>query len=484
MFGLMNITTKSSPKFNKLKTATTKTPLKFGKLKIASLIVGLMLYIIYDYLPLKRLELHDFSKEAQVVMLDKAIGGDTEFSWVARDQNQWICEVKGGLQYPFCSMTIILGDSPETPYYDLSAFSEIQVEIDYKGPSKYIRFFVRNHFDVANNENGNNHVYNVEASVKNDISYQEIQEAKFNALMLPTQSLGSMLTIPMSEFRVPDWWIEQYAITPHDNKPDLSRALGVGVDISNPFTVGKHEFQINKIVAVGSYISKETMYLFILVFFGLIFILELTLQFFKLRSNVQQSTLEINQLGQENLKFKKLAHHDHLSNALNRQGLEQVIETLRAKNQLANYAILLIDIDDFKSINDKYGHSAGDVIISQISSLLKDALRSDDYVCRWGGEEFIVLFSCSDLKSVRDLGEKLRTQVAAHNFNLQQTHQVTISAGAVQLMQYSSFESALKRADELLYEAKNMGKNKVVCCTECNDKVVRTETPLTGQIAD
>jgi len=452
-----------------------KTPssLTFGGLKIAALVAGLALYVLYDYLPVKNLDLTTFAANSQVVMLDKQVGGDTEFRWIDREQNRWVCEVRGGIQYPFCSMTLIIGESREIPYYDLSGYTDIKMDVEYTGPSNYLRVFIRNEYDVGSNDGIEIHIQDDGTPVKNGLSFESIQKAKFNSVKVPIEKLTTKVSIPLTEFRVPDWWIEGYAISPQDNKPDLSKAFGIGIDISNPFKLGMHEFQIKRITAVGAYISKETMYLLIVMLFGLIFVVELVLQLIKLKSSVKQSSMELNQLGQENRRFKRLAHVDPLSHALNRNGLEQVIDDLVAENRLDKYAILLIDIDNFKVINDQFGHIAGDSIITQISTLLKRALRADDVVCRWGGEEFVVLFSCLESKNASDLAEKLCLEVASHNFNLEHQHQVTVSGGVVLLSSHPDFHHAFKRADELLYQAKSSGKNKVL--SDTNEPTVLNE---------
>jgi len=362
-----------------------KTPssLTFGGLKIAALVAGLALYVLYDYLPVKNLDLTTFAANSQVVMLDKQVGGDTEFRWIDREQNRWVCEVRGGIQYPFCSMTLIIGESREIPYYDLSGYTDIKMDVEYTGPSNYLRVFIRNEYDVGSNDGIEIHIQDDGTPVKNGLSFESIQKAKFNSVKVPIEKLTTKVSIPLTEFRVPDW------------------------------------------------------------------------------------------LGQENRRFKRLAHVDPLSHALNRNGLEQVIDDLVAENRLDKYAILLIDIDNFKVINDQFGHIAGDSIITQISTLLKRALRADDVVCRWGGEEFVVLFSCLESKNASDLAEKLCLEVASHNFNLEHQHQVTVSGGVVLLSSHPDFHHAFKRADELLYQAKSSGKNKVL--SDTNEPTVLNE---------
>ncbi len=122
---------------------------------------------------------------------------------------------------------------------------------------------------------------------------------------------------------------------------------------------------------------------------------------------------------------------------------------------------MLLDLDHFKQLNDSRGHLAGDEVLRRFSADLRDALRQSDIVCRWGGEEFIVLFKDTDLPVARQLAEKIR-QLAEHArypFDGQDIS-LSVSLGLTRLRPDDSLDSLIARADRALYRAKQSGRNR------------------------
>jgi len=134
-------------------------------------------------------------------------------------------------------------------------------------------------------------------------------------------------------------------------------------------------------------------------------------------------------------------------------------ELLKAK---VNFTLVVVDIDDFKAINDTYGHTVGDVVLKEFSSLLKKSIRQNDLIARWGGEEFLLALKMDDLDKAMDRIEVLRKTIAEHVFKT--VGQVTASFGVAWRNQCECDDagSLLQRADKALYKAKSAGKNKVV----------------------
>jgi diguanylate cyclase (GGDEF)-like protein len=125
--------------------------------------------------------------------------------------------------------------------------------------------------------------------------------------------------------------------------------------------------------------------------------------------------------------------------------------------------LLFGDIDRFKGFNDTYGHDVGDRVLRMVASTLRDNVRGDDVVGRWGGEEFVVLVQgTSSQADVVALGEKLRALVEASRLDLpKESVTVTISLGATLLQPGDSPESLVRRADLLMYRSKEAGRNRV-----------------------
>lgn len=128
-------------------------------------------------------------------------------------------------------------------------------------------------------------------------------------------------------------------------------------------------------------------------------------------------------------------------------------------------AVLLADIDHFKGINDTFGHPAGDEVLRGIADLAREVLRRSDVICRWGGEEFLILLRGTDLREATRIAERLREKVAETIFPpLPSNRAVTVSVGGCSLPPFLAPEQLISQADTLLYRAKREGRNRVILC--------------------
>ncbi|OYU99616.1 MAG: GGDEF domain-containing protein, partial [Burkholderiales bacterium PBB5] len=161
---------------------------------------------------------------------------------------------------------------------------------------------------------------------------------------------------------------------------------------------------------------------------------------------------------------------DMLTQVANRRGLAKVFETERGRVEregveAAPLAVGLLDIDNFKKLNDSLGHAAGDVALKSLAARVKDWLRPVDHVARFGGEEFVVLLPGTPVAEAQQVLTRLQRQLSASLFMHDgQEVFVTFSAGVTAWRLGEPLELALERADEGLYEAKRTGKNKT-CIT-------------------
>lgn len=166
------------------------------------------------------------------------------------------------------------------------------------------------------------------------------------------------------------------------------------------------------------------------------------------------------QLEQMHQELMRLSITDKLTGLYNRVKVDQEIERLTA-NMKDTLAIILIDVDHFKTVNDKYGHLKGDEVLMQISNILMENTREDNIVGRWGGEEFIVICQNLNNESVQIVAEKLRNEISTYKF--EEVGQVTASFGvAIYDNEKDNRISLLKKADNALYKAKEHGRNRVV----------------------
>jgi diguanylate cyclase (GGDEF)-like protein len=160
--------------------------------------------------------------------------------------------------------------------------------------------------------------------------------------------------------------------------------------------------------------------------------------------------------------LERLAVTDPLTGLANRRGGERSVasEISRARRQRTALSCIFIDIDNFKRINDTFGHQAGDRLLREISELLRHTLRAYDILVRWGGEEFLLILPGVALDQARRLAERIRA--AVERLDTQGLGPVTISAGTAALDANYDFETMLMAADRRLYEAKSNGRNTVV----------------------
>lgn len=161
-------------------------------------------------------------------------------------------------------------------------------------------------------------------------------------------------------------------------------------------------------------------------------------------------------------ELEQAASRDPLTGLWNRRQFLLLLDNARAQKRRydVDYSLMLIDADHFKSINDRYGHDAGDEVLVLLARALEARVRETDTVCRWGGEEFIVLLPQTDCASAQLLAESLRGSV--ERIRVPHLPPVTVSIGVARHRASESSESLIKRADEALYQAKAAGRNRVV----------------------
>jgi diguanylate cyclase (GGDEF)-like protein len=167
---------------------------------------------------------------------------------------------------------------------------------------------------------------------------------------------------------------------------------------------------------------------------------------------------------------QQAAEHDGLTGLLNRRALEQRLRALtdEARAGGAGLAIMFLDIDHFKAINDTYGHAGGDLCLQAVAGRINAELRSGDYLGRWGGEEFVALLPGSNIDDARQVSERVRSSIAGNPFAFEQHNMpVTISIGIAVLDPLRDNAATLTaRADAALYRAKQGGRNRVEATAE------------------
>ncbi|KRW81639.1 hypothetical protein AQ621_03115 [Marinobacter sp. P4B1] len=163
----------------------------------------------------------------------------------------------------------------------------------------------------------------------------------------------------------------------------------------------------------------------------------------------------------EELKLREQASHDGLTGLLNRRAgeIELDLSLLKAQENSSPFCILMADIDDFKAVNDTFGHNRGDDVIECVAGVLEKEIRKTDKAVRWGGEEFIVLLPFCGLEKATVIAESIRIALASQVFD--EIGQVTLSIGVTESRNEDTPTSILDRVDQLLYDSKRGGKNRV-----------------------
>lgn len=185
---------------------------------------------------------------------------------------------------------------------------------------------------------------------------------------------------------------------------------------------------------------------------------------------------QVRDLKAKNEQLEKLSTHDPLTGILNRRGAHEEIGLITAdlegqeaegggrqgdqkERRRRKFSVLLADIDDFKPINDVYGHDIGDLVIKSVAEFLKKETRPSDVVARWGGEEFLIAFQNADAQHVvnKFFKKKMSLIVKTEKGDIE----VTLSGGSADYRPGEILDKTVDRADKALYESKEMGKNMI-----------------------
>ncbi|MBC3875740.1 sensor domain-containing diguanylate cyclase [Undibacterium flavidum] len=167
-------------------------------------------------------------------------------------------------------------------------------------------------------------------------------------------------------------------------------------------------------------------------------------------------------------RIEKSAATDSLTKLLNRQAFDFVFQQaiLDSERSRQPLCVALMDIDHFKKVNDKYGHLIGDHVLKEIAAIARRSLRESDVICRWGGEEFLLLLKNCSLEKATSISENLRSTIAANDFSrttdlAKGRLSLTVSMGVAECKVHETEDSVFERADVALYQAKESGRNSV-----------------------
>ena len=204
----------------------------------------------------------------------------------------------------------------------------------------------------------------------------------------------------------------------------------------------------------------------ILIYIGILFIVIIAFWVYReiVLKKFNKSLANLLKLVEEkNALLEKLSITDKLTGLHNRVKLDEMLESnfdmfLRYENV---FSVIILDIDDFKKVNDKFGHLIGDEVLKDFATILRTNIRATDILGRWGGEEFMIISPKTDTVGASKLAHLLKEKLSHHTF--EEVGRVTASFGVSQIDATKTIKDVLSDADSALYNAKSLGKNQVVC---------------------
>ena len=437
----------------------------FNSILLLAILATLLAVFAQQYFPKKRLLAWPNSNHISYFYSSNQADGTPAAYWLDQEQNLWRCVYPEDdkSEYFACSFNFLFGTVEQASAEDLSGYTHINVKLNYTGSASKLRMYMRNFNPAYSNPDDAN-------------------STKFHAVTLHTRDLNQEVQLNMDEFFVADWWLGQFDIPRSLSRPEFTQTVSVGIDFLEGQQPGNHDVKIEKIEFVGEWISAESWYLIILATWMLGIFLYAINKLIQLNRQTKHDVQIINELSSNNQqlqletdRFRRLSTVDPLTQAYNRFGIDQIIATLMnfniGKNEDKNspdFALIIVDIDHFKRINDRRGHDAGDRVLKNISAIISKGIRKQDFLGRWGGEEFIVIMPSTRKEFAIALAEKIRLMIYDTVFEPDNPLAVTASFGVSDKLDDEDFATTFKRADKALYEAKAHGRN---CCVIAEDQL-------------
>lgn len=410
------------------------------RLLITSTLLALVAVMAYFVLPERRERILPGQAEKYHLFFDGSQGGRTLAQWEDEKQFRFKClAMADGPEAPYCGLSINIGKRSRDSNY--SKYQRMELKINYQGNNTQRLRLKMHNFNPVNLAGDNR-----ETLKGLDVSFTQEE---------------TVTPIVLKDFA----WIAS------EDSPYIDNTLDVVIDLAPPIAAGEHSIQLEYADLYGQLLPAGTWYLSIVILWlgsNLLFITRhLMLQERRIHNDSRRlSTLAhfSDDLQQESQRYKVLSNTDPLTGALNRNGFAHEINQ-RTPNEvlLRNTAVMVVDLDNFKRINDNHGHDVGDAILRETAQAIHKNIRASDLFVRWGGEEFILFCENTNAQNALLVAEKVRTAVEAMRLSEgDKIFSVTVSIGVGVVESEERFESLFRRADQALYRAKHLGRNCVV----------------------
>ncbi|MCR6652747.1 MAG: GGDEF domain-containing protein [Cellvibrionaceae bacterium] len=372
-------------------------------------------------------------------------GPATALNWTDKTRRGFSCMLLQSSGIRYCGMNVQLGDGVRQGI-DFADYSKLRLEVEYKGPAEKFRVYVRNGIP--------------------DINFAD---SKYQQVDVPVRRGAYIYEIPFDTFEVADWWIESAQVQniPEFRIPSRDNLVHIGFDVSTPIAVGQHYFNITEFSVVAPWLGKTNRIWWAIGSLLYFIVTGLLYNFFRLRIQLKEHHDEmfgllkkLQEAGTESAHFKRLSMYDPLTGLLNRRAALDLVDQFAQHNSLTGTALVVMDIDHFKQVNDSHGHEIGDEVLKRVSAVVQHAVREGDAAVRWGGEEIVVICPKTNADGAVRVAEKLRAEIKHLAFSVPGLT-ITASFGVANIRHGESFSQALGRADEALYEAKKNGRDQV-----------------------
>ncbi|MCE4554440.1 GGDEF domain-containing protein [Roseateles cellulosilyticus] len=361
------------------------------------------------------------------------------------------CRLREGFGYPYCGI-VVRFDPQRVHGIDLSGMRRLRLWLDYEGPAQTVKIHLRN------------------ASPHYGLPQQEQESAKYNHVEITTDSLRhGMVELDLRDFVVANWWMQQFRMPPQFSRPEFDNIISLEVITGTDAPIGDYRLVLHRVEYDVQYLSTERWYLAIMSMWLVLALLYLLQRMVRLKADVSQQRqrsqelYEINRvLDARSKQLVQMATTDALTGAFNRKGLEDLLQQALADwhGHRHPLGLVLIDLDHFKAVNDIHGHQAGDHVLAGLAELVRQHVRGQDALGRWGGEEFLLVCRDTGLVQATAIAEKLRALIAGHEFH--GGLHITASFGVAALDSERPLDQVFAAADGALYRAKAEGRNSVV----------------------
>ncbi|KQR45106.1 GGDEF domain-containing protein [Acidovorax sp. Leaf160] len=238
--------------------------------------------------------------------------------------------------------------------------------------------------------------------------------------------------------------MDQSSSSYHDTLEDCAERIGQATHLQEITPLLEQVMSATRAMALNSRVARDELH--------------------QLRERSEMRHTQITELQKALNEASSQARHDPLTGSLNRKGLDEVMEReiARARRNDAPLCVALLDLDNFKAINDRLGHSSGDQALVHLAAVAREVMRPQDMLARYGGEEFVLVLPDTALPQGVDAMTRLQRELTTRYFMREQEKVlITFSAGVAQLGPQESSSEAIRRADQGMYLAKRAGKNRV-----------------------